>query len=30
MINLESMGQTQIEKRLKDGTKSEIIKLNFN
>ena len=30
MTNLESMGQTQIEKRIKDGTKSEIIKLNFN
>jgi IS4 transposase len=30
MNNLESMGQTQIEKRIKDGTKSEIIKLNFN
>lgn len=30
MMNLESMGQTQIEKRIKDGTKSEIIKLNMN
>lgn len=26
----ESMGQTQIEKRIKDGTKSEIIKLSMN
>ena len=30
MNNLESMGQTQIEKRIKDGTNSEIIKLNMN
>ncbi len=30
MINHESMGQTQIEKRIKNGTKSEIIKLNMN
>lgn len=30
MTSLESMGQTQIEKRIKDGTKSEVIKLNFN
>lgn len=30
MTGLESMGQTQIEKRIKDGTKSETIKLNFN
>lgn len=30
MTNLESMGQTQIEKRVKDGTKSEVIKLHFN
>ena len=30
MTNHESMGQTQIEKRLKDGTKSEVIKLNMN
>lgn len=30
MINHESMGQTQIEKRIKDGTKTEIIKLNMN
>lgn len=30
MINQESMGQTQIEKRIKDGTKSEKIKLDLN
>lgn len=30
MINQESMGQTQIEKRIKDRTKSEIIQLNMN
>jgi hypothetical protein len=30
MINQESMGQTQIEKRIKDGTKSEKIILNIN
>lgn len=30
MNSLESMGQTQIEKRVKDGTKSEVITLNFN
>lgn len=30
MTDQESMGQTQIEKRLKDGTKSEIINLNIN
>lgn len=30
MRDLESMGQTQIEKRIKDGSKSEIIKLNMN
>jgi hypothetical protein len=30
MTNLESMGQTQIEKRIKDGTTSEIIKLKMN
>lgn len=30
MVNLETMGQTQIEKRMKDGTKSEVIKINFN
>jgi hypothetical protein len=30
MMDHESMGQTQIEKRIKDGTKSEIIKLNIN
>lgn len=30
MSNLESMGQTKIEKRIKDGTKSEIINLNLN
>jgi hypothetical protein len=30
MTNHESMGQTQIEKRIKDGTKSEVIKLNMN
>lgn len=30
MTNCEIMGQTQIEKRVKDATKSEIIKLNMN
>lgn len=30
MNSLESMGQTQIKKRIKDGTKSEDIKLYFN
>lgn len=30
MTNLKSMGQTKIEKRIKDGTKSEVIHLNFN
>jgi hypothetical protein len=30
MTNHESMGQIQIEKRIKDGTKSEIINLNMN
>lgn len=30
MKNLESRGQFQIEKRIKDGTKNEIIKLNVN
>lgn len=30
MTNHGSMGQTQIEKRIKDGTKSEIINLNMN
>ena len=30
MRDLESMGQTQIEKRIKNRTKSEIIKLNMN
>jgi hypothetical protein len=30
MKDLGSMGQTQIEKRIKDQTKSEIIKLNIN
>lgn len=30
MSGLESMGQTQIEKRIKEGTKSEVIILNFN
>ena len=30
MTNLESMGQTQIEKRIKDGKNSEVIKLNLN
>lgn len=30
MTNHESMGQTQIEKRLKDGKKSEILKLDMN
>lgn len=30
MINQESMGQTQIEKRLKNGTKSETILLNMS
>lgn len=30
MTNHESMGQTQIEKRIKDGTKNEIIELNLN
>lgn len=28
--NHESMGQTQIEKRIKNGTKSEVIKLDIN
>lgn len=30
MTNHESMGQTQVEKRIKDGTKSETINLNMN
>lgn len=30
MASQESMGQTQIEKRIKDGRKSEIIKLNLS
>lgn len=30
MTDLESMGQTQVEKRIKDGTKSEVIKLDMN
>lgn len=30
MTNHEIMGQTQVEKRIKDGTKSEIINLNIN
>jgi hypothetical protein len=30
MTEQKSMGQTQIEKRIKDGTKSEIIKLDMN
>lgn len=30
MSEQESMGQTQIEKRIKDGTKSETIKLNIS
>ena len=30
MTNHESMGQTQIEKRVKDGTKSETINLSMN
>jgi len=30
MTNHESMGQTQIEKRIKERTKSQIIKLNMN
>lgn len=30
MTNYDVMGLTQIEKRIKDGTKSEIIKLNMN
>lgn len=30
MTNHKRMGQTQIEKRIKDGTKSEVIKLDIN
>jgi hypothetical protein len=30
MTRLKSMGQTKIEKRIRDGTKSEVIVLNFN
>jgi hypothetical protein len=30
MSNAESMGQTQIEKRIKNGTKTEVLKLNVN
>ena len=30
LINEESMGQTQVEKRIKNGTKTEVFKLNVN
>ena len=30
MSNEESMGQTQVEKRIKNGTKTEVFKLNVN
>jgi hypothetical protein len=30
MTSLDSMGQTQIERRIKNGTKSEVVNLNFN